>query len=597
MGLITRHLLYKILRRHAEVGSVSGRKAPSRRRPGLPAAGLLCGCIGRSPVPPTPGGLIAFDDAATRLVAHPDPIYATAGAWQTALAFTLFGLYLVITLLFLLYWSWQRGNLRALSMGLLALVMAVRTLAVAGGAGLFDIDLNLTIEAATFFLLVGLPAFLLWAHFPQAFLLPGRLRPSPGDGASGDGAPVSRTRRLLHTVAAGLALAVSGTFSVAALWASPGLLSLLTTMAGWFALALLPVVVSVLIPALRHAWPLARPFAAGFALMAAAGVHDFLLMTGWVPGTDVFFPYAMPVFILLLSAAVVRKNARIQRDARHLKETVAHRSKELRAAAIAMQASRLAEGQFLAAVSHELRTPLSAILGYAQMLEGELQEHLEPRHREFFQTIRVSAERLLLLLNEVLDLARLEAGKAELNAGLLEVRPLVEDTLRQLHPLLAQKALSVETHFDPGATHVYADAMGLRQVLINLIANAVKFTEKGGLTIRVTATTLHDRPALAIAVADTGPGIAPDFLPYLFDRFTRERRLYGKHQGSGLGLAISRELVVHMGGRIDVESERHRGSVFTVVLPCTAPEQPQEEDLPGAGGIRHKHDRRPARKR
>ena len=173
--------------------------------------------------------------------------------------------------------------------------------------------------------------------------------------------------------------------------------------------------------------------------------------------------------------------------------------------------------------------------------------------------------------------------------SLLEVRPLVEEVMRQLYPLAVQKQLFFETRFEEGVAYVYADAMRLRQVLVNLLSNAVKFTERGGVTLHAAPARLGDHPAVALSVRDTGPGISPDFLPRIFDRFTQEDRLSGKHQGSGLGLTITRELTLRMGGHVTVESELDRGSTFTVVLPAAVPPQANgeaPEDRPSGVGER-----------
>jgi len=520
--------------------------------------------------------------------------------WRTALAFTAFGLYLLLSLLFLFYWAWRWDDLRALSVGLVAVVMAVNTLTTSGMLDALmpetlSFNLRITLEAVSYLSLNGLFALVLMAFLPQEFapvsVGPLRLGTPPEPGRA-DGL------RVFFTVSALLAMVESLVLTVAALAGSPLVTSHLMAINRWAALALMIPAAGIVGHAMWRRRPMVGVFAPGFALALLGGVHDVLLAMGYLPGHPYLAAYLFLGFMLFAGYVIVRGNVLAQRKALTLQEAVEQRSKKLRAAAIAMQASKMAEGQFLAAVSHELRTPLASILGYTQMLESELNDRLELQHREFLQTIRVSAERLLLLINDILDLARLDAGKVELRPSLLEVRPLVEEVVRQLYPLAAQKQLFFEARFEEGVAYVYADAMRLRQVLVNLLSNAIKFTERGGVTLHATPAKLGDRPAVALSVHDTGPGISPDFLPRIFDRFTQEERLSGKHQGSGLGLTIARELTLRMGGQITVESKLDRGSTFTVVLPAAPPPRSEEvspED--GRAGVRErKGDRDPQEK-
>ena len=496
--------------------------------------------------------------------------------WRTALAFTTFGLYLLLSLLFLLYWAWRWEDLRPLSLGLLAVVMSINTLTTSGMLDalmpeMLGFELRITLEAMSYLTLNGLFALVLMAFLPQEFapvsLGPVRLGSEAAEDRTG-------SLRTFFTVAVLFAMVESAALTLAALAGSPLVTSYLMAVNRWVTLALMLPAAAVVGHAVWRRRPMAGVFALGFGLALLGGLHDVLLSMGRLPGHPYVAAYLLLGFLLFQGYVIVRGNVLAQRRALALQEAVEQRSKKLRAAAIAMQASRMAEGQFLAAVSHELRTPLASILGYTQMLESELNDRLEAQHREFLQTIRVSAERLLLLINDILDLARLDAGKVELHPSMLEVRPLVGEVARQLYPLAVQKNLAFETHFEPGVSHVYADAMRLRQVLVNLLSNAIKFTERGGGTLRVAPARLGERKAVAFSVQDTGPGISPDFLPRIFDRFAQEERLSGKHQGSGLGLTIARELTLRMGGEITVESEPGRGSTFTVVLPAEPPKEP-----------------------
>ncbi len=226
----------------------------------------------------------------------------------------------------------------------------------------------------------------------------------------------------------------------------------------------------------------------------------------------------------------------------------------------AEEASRLKSG-FLSTMSHELRTPLTAIMGYADLLQ--MVPLGEDDAADLAQISR-SADQLLELIDDLLDLSRIEAGRLELEIDDIDIAEVIDGVVASVTPQAAAKGLTLAIEAPPGLPRVRGDAGRLRQLLLNLAGNAVKFTERG--TVAVTA-----RPAdggVSVAVADTGIGIAPDMLPYIFDEFRQAdgstTRRYG---GSGLGLAIANRLVRMHGGSISVESTPGVGSTFTVVLP------------------------------
>ncbi|WP_437566953.1 ATP-binding protein [Sorangium sp. So ce542] len=246
---------------------------------------------------------------------------------------------------------------------------------------------------------------------------------------------------------------------------------------------------------------------------------------------------------------------------------------ELIGARDAADAASRAKSDFLASMSHELRTPLNGILGYAQLIERA--PELTARTRDGLRVIRRSGEHLLALIDDVLDLSKIEAGKLDLRPG--EVRfPALIDAVAELCRVRAeQKGISLATSYRGPALALRADEKRLTQVLLNVLGNAIKFTSRGGVTFDVTVLDGAPAPSprgprlrtVRFRVTDTGPGIAPEHLSRIFDRFEQVGDEAARSEGTGLGLAITKRIVEHWGGSIDVESAQGRGSVFTVALP------------------------------
>jgi signal transduction histidine kinase len=231
----------------------------------------------------------------------------------------------------------------------------------------------------------------------------------------------------------------------------------------------------------------------------------------------------------------------------------------------AEESSRL-KSEFLATMSHELRTPLNAIIGFTDFMLNGLPANLTDKQRDYLQRVVANGERLLALINDVLDIAKIEAARLELSDVAITPGNLLKAIDSQLHTLADQKGLTFETHLDPTLpTLIKGDPKRLEQIMVNLIGNAIRFTETGGVSVR------FDRIELArwtITVTDTGVGIPPHALDFIFDEFRQvdgsARREYG---GTGLGLAIVRKLAVLMGGTVRVQSEVGKGSTFIVQLP------------------------------
>jgi signal transduction histidine kinase/CheY-like chemotaxis protein len=241
---------------------------------------------------------------------------------------------------------------------------------------------------------------------------------------------------------------------------------------------------------------------------------------------------------------------------------IASISRALVRAARAAEAADTAKSEFLANMSHEIRTPLNAVLGMTQVMEGG---ELDPVQRERLKVIRDSGQGLLGLLNDVLDLSKIQAGRLEITPAPFDLAEVASGVFRAFEVQAAAKDLSLDLVIaDDARGEWMADALRLRQVLTNLIANAVKFTAQGGVRARI------DRVAdgLILSVTDTGPGIAPDALERLFDRFAQaDATTTRRFGGTGLGLAICREICELMGGRLEVESRLGEGSTFRAVLP------------------------------
>ena len=226
--------------------------------------------------------------------------------------------------------------------------------------------------------------------------------------------------------------------------------------------------------------------------------------------------------------------------------------------------SARAKSAFLANMSHEIRTPLTAVIGFAELLQEEVGEE----HHDLAQAIMTGGRRLLATLNSVLDVASLDARRHTLRPEPVDLAAEVAEAVDLLRPLACRRGLALEVAGRPGPVPAVLDAGALDRIVTNLVGNAVKFTERGGVTVEVEG---QDGTAL-IRVRDTGVGIPEAFLPDLFTEFRQQSEGFGRsHEGTGLGLAITKRLVDLMGGEIRVESEVGRGTLFEVALPTHAP--------------------------
>jgi signal transduction histidine kinase len=226
------------------------------------------------------------------------------------------------------------------------------------------------------------------------------------------------------------------------------------------------------------------------------------------------------------------------------------------------------KSEFLANMSHELRTPLNAIIGFTRIVMRRSKEELEPKQFENLEKILSSGQHLLQLINAILDLSKVEAGRVEVNAADVALEPVLEQCAKTVEPLLKAPAVRLVRDFEGALPQVHQDEEKLRQIVINLLSNAVKFTERG--TVRLQAR--GNGASFSVTVADTGIGIPPDKLEHVFEEFAQadasSTRVYG---GTGLGLTIARRLARLMGGDIAVQSVSGAGSSFTLTLPVRYP--------------------------
>jgi signal transduction histidine kinase/DNA-binding response OmpR family regulator len=234
------------------------------------------------------------------------------------------------------------------------------------------------------------------------------------------------------------------------------------------------------------------------------------------------------------------------------------------------EAANRAKSEFLANVSHEIRSPMNGIIGMnALLLRGELR----PEQRKFAEAIRTSADSLLGIINNILDISKLEAGRVELEAIDFRLETVVEDVVELLAPRALSQGLEVVCHLDDGATQpLRGDPTRLRQILLNLISNALKFTQRGFVAVQVTSRPLYDgRVGLRMEIADTGIGLAAEAKQRLFQKFQQaDGSITRRFGGSGLGLSICHELVGLMGGQIGVKDRSGGGSIFWVEIELAA---------------------------
>jgi signal transduction histidine kinase len=226
------------------------------------------------------------------------------------------------------------------------------------------------------------------------------------------------------------------------------------------------------------------------------------------------------------------------------------------------------KSEFLANMSHELRTPLNAVIGFSEVLIERMFGEVNAKQEEYLNDILSSGKHLLSLINDILDLSKIEAGRMELEAQPFDLPSALDNALTLIRERAARHSIGLEVHVDPRIGEVVADERKVKQVLLNLLSNAVKFTPEGG---KITMGAALNGDAVAVSVADTGIGIAAEDQEAVFEEFRQVGDDYArKREGTGLGLALARRLVELHGGTLSLESELGQGSTFTFTIPVRA---------------------------
>ncbi len=253
--------------------------------------------------------------------------------------------------------------------------------------------------------------------------------------------------------------------------------------------------------------------------------------------------------------------------AEDLERRVQERTRQLAIATKRAQAANRAKSLFLANMSHELRTPLNAVIGYSEIIKEDLESGDLSASAADLDRILSAATHLLAMINEVLDLSRIEAGKLELRPGEFDLPVLLRGALDTVRPVASKNGAACHVNIAPDLGVVVADETRVRQCVLNLLSNAAKFTRNGVVAVDARACRIGGEPGVAIAVRDTGPGISEEQLAHLFQPFAQVDATHTRaHDGAGLGLVITRRLARAMGGDVTVASEPGKGSVFTLYI-------------------------------
>ncbi len=252
----------------------------------------------------------------------------------------------------------------------------------------------------------------------------------------------------------------------------------------------------------------------------------------------------------------------------HMLDNLVEQHNKLRESAKAASEANTAKSTFLANMSHELRTPLNAIIGYSELMLDEASEQNDKIYVDDLKKTISAGKHLLNLINEVLDLSKIEAGKMEVHAGRINLKSLFKEIASTIEPLVKQRNNTLVVECASNITYFSSDVMKVRQILINLLGNACKFTQNGQITLKAYLQASKSDSNIVFEIIDTGIGIKAESLNTLFNAFTQEDNSTTRsYSGTGLGLSICQHFSLLLGGNIKVQSTVGKGSCFTVTLP------------------------------
>jgi signal transduction histidine kinase len=321
--------------------------------------------------------------------------------------------------------------------------------------------------------------------------------------------------------------------------------------------------------------PSRRVLLALVVMMAAAALGLYLAITpqpsmtfGFIMGSAVFGAWLGGIYAMRTSEELLRQKDNAETLSRELEARVADRTQALQAAMTEAQAANVAKSQFLAVMSHELRTPLNAIIGYSEIMREGAVEGARAQDEADLNSVLAASHRLLHMINGVLDLAKIEAGRLDISLRPVNVAALAREAVDSVRHAAQAQSARLALSVDPAIGEIETDGFRLSQCLLNLLSNAVKFSPNGLISLNVSRA--GDK--IVFAVKDTGIGISPEQAARLFKPFSQAddstTRNYG---GTGLGLAITRELANLLGGDVTLESELGQGSTFTLTVATGNP--------------------------
>lgn len=309
-----------------------------------------------------------------------------------------------------------------------------------------------------------------------------------------------------------------------------------------------------------------------FFSMLAAMVGMWLACATWAGWTDDLKRFSLAMVVSSIFSTVVfttRRSALIRERTLHLSDAM--KARQLERERDRADAANRAKSQFLANMSHELRTPLNAILGYADMLREDAEEAKRDSDVEDLKRIDRAGRHLLGLINDLLDLSKIEAGGLELEILEFSLRQQVDDVIQTVKPLADKQGNELVLVYDGAVDAMRSDPTRLRQCLLNLLSNACRFTHQGTVTLEVVPQPVGDQPGVAMRVIDTGIGMTPEQQARVFDPFVQASSSTArKYGGTGIGLAITRRLAQLLGGDVKVTSAEGEGSTFSLTVPNRA---------------------------